>query len=312
MHGDGLNPRSPDELDAMLLRAAELLEERHVVAETGRRGAGMLRTAVAQQRYREHAEAPVALADALTSDLRLASGDNHLFVEHLGDEGTPADDWIERWRQEGPSRNWGISAVRLLPGNIGYLKLTSFYTYALAVDTLRAAMELVRHSAGLVLDLTDNGGGDDETANAVMDTFLDLDTPRPLLLESREGREPPRPPTDLAWPHYGTGRPLAILIDRRTFSAPEAVAYALQQERRAVVVGSRSAGGANMTDDALPLPAGFRIGIPNRRPVGRLTGTNWEGVGVQPDEIVPGDGALWRAWEMIRLRLAERHHRGHA
>src|SRR5690606_2255024 len=123
MHGDGLNPRSPDELDAMLLRAAELLEERHVVAETGRRGAGMLRTAVAQQRYRDHAEAPVALADALTSDLRLASGDNHLFVEHLGDEGTPADDWIERWRQEGPSRNWGISAVRLLPGNIGYLKL---------------------------------------------------------------------------------------------------------------------------------------------------------------------------------------------
>jgi len=232
MHGDGLNPRSPDELDAMLLRAAELLEERHVVAETGRRGVGMLRTAVAQQRYREHAEAPVALADALTSDLRLASGDNHLFVEHLGDEGTPADDWIERWRQEGPSRNWGISAVRLLPGNIGYLKLTSFYTYALAVDTLRAAMELVRHSDGLVLDLTDNGGGDDETANAVMDTFLDLDTPRPLLLESREGREPPRPPTDLAWPHYGIERPLAILIDRRTFSAPEAVAYALQQERR--------------------------------------------------------------------------------
>lgn len=305
MTGEIPTTPSNDEIDAVLLRAAELLEARHVVPDTGLRGARMLRSAVSQQQYRQRWDSPDALAETLTSDLRLATGDRHLFVEHLGDETAPADDWIARWRQEGPSRNWGISEVRLLPGNIGLLKITSFYTYELAVDALRAAMELIRHSHGLVLDLTDNGGGDGATADAVMDTFLEHDGPRPLVLESRDGREPARSPTDLAWPHYGTRRPMAIMINHRTFSAPEAVAYALRQEQRATVVGSRSSGGANMIDDAEALPSGFSLGIPNRRPIGRVTGANWEGIGVQPDVETPADAALWRAWEVVRNALNE-------
>ncbi len=297
------NTLSIDDISEMLHRAAKLLEAHHVVRETGVAGAEMLRAATVLQRYRDLGDSPGALAELLTSDLRLATGDGHLLVEYLGDEAAPADDWIARWRQEGPSRNWGVNEVRLLPGNIGLLKLTSFYTYDLAVNALGAAMELIRHSNGLVLDLTDNGGGDDVTANAVMDTFLEPDAPRPLILESREGREPPRPPTDLAWPHYGTHKPVVIMIGRRTFSAPEAVAYALQQEQRAIVVGSPSAGGANMIDEAAPLPLGFRVGIPNRRPVGRITGSNWEGLGVQPDVEAPGDAALWQAWETVRQAL---------
>lgn len=296
---------SDDDISELLHRAAELLETHHVVPETGAAGAELLRAPSAPQRYRHLRDSPGALAQLLTSDLRLGTGDGHLMVEHLGDAAAPADDWIVRWRQEGPSRNWGVNEVRLLPGNIGLLKLTSFYTYDLAVNAIAAAMELVRHSNGLVLDLTDNGGGDDVTANAVMDTFLEHDAPRPLILESHDGREPSRSPTELAWPHYGTRRPMAVMIGRRTFSAPEAVAYALQQEQRATVVGSRSGGGANMVDEAAPLPFGFRLGIPNRRPVGRITGSNWEGVGVQPDVEAPDDAALWQAWEVVRQRLGD-------
>lgn len=59
-------------------------------------------------------------------------------------------------------------------------------------------MELVGHSVGLVPDLTDNGGGDDATADAVMDTYLEHGAPRPLVIESRDGREPPKLPTGLA------------------------------------------------------------------------------------------------------------------
>lgn len=306
MTGPPSKALSNEELSEMLHRAAELLEARHVVPETGAAGAEMLRAMTTPQRYRHLLDSPGALAERLTADLRLATGDGHLLVEHLGDDTALADDWIARWRQEGPSRNWGVNEVRLLPGNIGLLKLTSFYTYDLAVNALSAAMELIRHTEGLVLDLTDNGGGDDATANAVMDTFLEHDAPRPLVLESRDGREPSRSPTDLAWPRYGMHKPLAIMIGRRTFSAPEAVAYALQQEQRATVVGSRSGGGANMVDDAAPLPFGFRLGIPNRRPLGRITGSNWEGVGVQPDIETSGDAALWRAWEVVRQALIDK------
>ena len=43
----------------------------------------------------------------------------------------------------------------------------------------------------------------------------------------------------------------------------------------------------------------------NRRPIGRVTGANWEGIGVQPDVETPADAALWRAWEVVRNALNE-------
>lgn len=297
------NIHSNDRIDEMLHSAAELLEARHVVPEVGQKGAHMIRAAIADQRYRHVHKSPDTLAEQMTTDLRLATGDRHLYVEHIHDETTPEDDWVARWRREGPTQNWGVNTVRLLPGNVALLKITSFYTYELAIQALGAAMELVRHSDGLVLDLTDNGGGDDETADAVMETFLEDGAPRPLVIESRAGPETPKSPTDLRWPRYGAHRPLTIMINHRTFSAPEAVAYALQQEKRAIVVGSRSGGGANMIDAAVALPSNFKLGIPAHRPVSRATDSNWEGVGVQPDIGTSGDAALWRAWEIVRQRL---------
>jgi carboxyl-terminal processing protease len=297
------NEAASHELDEMLNRAARLIEERHVLPQAGGDGAKMLRAAIADRRYRRVYEVPDKLAELVTADLRAASGDRHLYLEHLRDEKAPEDDWIAKWRAEGPSQNWGVKEVRLLPGNVGYLKLESFYTYELATPALAAAMELIRHSSGLVLDLSDNGGGDGETADAITETFLDAGEPRPLVIETRAGREKPGPPPDLKWPRYGRHRPLVVMINQRTFSAPEAVSYALQQDKRAVVIGSRSGGGANIIDEPMLVAPRFKLGVPTSRPVGRVTNSNWEGVGVRPDVAAPGDGALWQAWELIRRRL---------
>jgi retinol-binding protein 3 len=49
------------------------------------------------------------------------------------------------------------------------------------------------------------------------------------------------------------------------------------------------------------LPGNFSIFVPTGRPINPITKTNWEGVGVQPDVVVPPDKALEKA-ELLELK----------
>jgi C-terminal processing protease CtpA/Prc len=44
--------------------------------------------------------------------------------------------------------------------------------------------------------------------------------------------------------------------------------------------------------------------IPNGRPINPITKTDWEGVGVKPDVVVPADKALETAHQLARAGLA--------
>lgn len=276
--------RAPEcSADGVARALASAFEATYVLPGQAAAGARELRRAVREKRLDADA-GPARLADGLEEILKRATEDGHVAVEWIDPEGPPPEeaDWIARWRARAPRENYGVARVEILPGNVGYLELRSFHTYAQAAPTLRAAMALVRHTDGMILDLRNNGGGDGETAGAVERTFLGPDARSPLRIESRRGVEPVSTPAPLEWERYGTERPLAILINGRSFSASEAVAFGLASSGRATTVGARSAGGAHMTDAATPLPCGFRAWIPNRRPFDPRTRTNWERTGVVP------------------------------
>jgi carboxyl-terminal processing protease len=276
----------------------------YVLPRTAAQGAGQLRGLLSEDRFATGSGAQGELATQLTQALRSSTGDGHITVEWIPPSGPPAEeaDWIARWKAGAPRANHGIPRVEVLPGNIGYIALRSFHTYIDAAPTLRAAMTLVRHTEGLILDLRGNGGGDDDTARALTQTFLAPGADWPLQTESRRGIDAPAPPPPLQWELYGTQRPLAVLIDDRSFSAPEAVAFVLATSGRAVVIGSRSAGGAHMIEKASPLPCGFRAWIPTRRPFHATTGGNWEGTGVAPDVDAAGEAVLGTAHlHMLRM-----------
>ncbi len=273
---------------------ADSLEASYVLAEAGAEGAQQLRNwlATASPSLADGTEA--SFAQELTQVTRSATGDGHILIEWIDPAGSPADeaDWIAQWRTGAPRANFGVPRVEVLPGNVGYVALRSFHTYANAAPTLRAAFELIRHTDALILDLRQNGGGDDETANAVIRTFLPEMVEWPLRMETRDSSATPAVPALPGWELYGSARPLAVLIDDRSFSAPEAVAYVLANAGRATIVGTRSAGGAHMIERATPLACGFQAWIPNRRPVHIETGTNWEGTGVTPRIEASGEAAI--------------------
>jgi C-terminal processing protease CtpA/Prc len=78
------------------------------------------------------------------------------------------------------------------------------------------------------------------------------------------------------------GTPVSVLVGERTFSSGEALAYHVQSQGRARLVGQRTPGAA---DHITPVRVGrhVRALLPEARVRDAVTGTNWERTGIVPD-----------------------------
>jgi hypothetical protein len=180
------------------------------------------------------------------------------------------------------SRAAAVSAVERRPDGIAVIRLDDLDPVQLAAPYLEAAFALTRGAAGLVLDLRRNGGGDPGTIAMVLDRvsggpprrFADVvyrDRVRQWWTPGLAGASA-RPP----------GTPLGVLVSSRTYSSGEALAYHLQQQFGAVVVGETTRGAA---DHITPVRVVRQVVayLPEAYVVDASTGTNWEGRGVVPD-----------------------------
>jgi carboxyl-terminal processing protease len=128
-----------------------------------------------------------------------------------------------------------------LEGDIVYVRISSFSQPT--NDGLVRAMAKMKKKAGdkfkgVVLDLRNNPGGLLDQAVAVSDAFLDrgeIVSTRPRNKENHQRFN--AKPGDLA-----EGKPLIVLINGGSASASEIVAGALQDHKRAIILGSQSFG----------------------------------------------------------------------
>jgi carboxyl-terminal processing protease len=96
---------------------------------------------------------------------------------------------------------------------------------------------------------------------------------------------------------------VVVLIGPGSASASEIFAHVLQQQKRATVVGRRSAG-AVIVSRFYRLPGGGRLQVPIQDYVG-VDGQRLEGRGVTPDVVVPAPTfADWRAGRDPELEAA--------
>jgi len=136
-----------------------------------------------------------------------------------------------------------VKAVKFrVENDVGYMKITSFTEKTF--DDLQTAIDSIKGQVpadklkGYVLDLRLNPGGLLDQAVSVSDTFLD----RGEIVSTR-GRDPKditrfdSRPGDMI-----DGKPLIVLVNGGSASASEIVAGALQDHRRAAVLGSQSFG----------------------------------------------------------------------
>ena len=177
-----------------------------------------------------------------------------------------------------------INAVRArLEGDIIYVKITTFneQTHANLVKQVDALKKtLGRPPRGFVLDLRNNPGGLLDQAISVSDAFLEKGA---IVLTKGRGLEETQRanarPGDIA-----DGKPVVVLINGGSASASEIVAGALQDHKRATVIGTRSFGKGSV-QTIIPLGGNGAIRLTTARyytPSGRSI----QAKGIDPDIVV--------------------------
>jgi carboxyl-terminal processing protease len=133
-----------------------------------------------------------------------------------------------------------IKSVRsfLLPSDIGYVRISNFQsnTGQELFKTLEE-MESKKRLKGLILDLRNNPGGLLSQAVKVADEFLDSG-----LIVSIKGRDNKEEKSIAHKNGKPRGYPLIVLINEGSASASEIVAGALQDNKRALLLGSTTFG----------------------------------------------------------------------
>jgi len=167
-------------------------------------------------------------------------------------------------------------------GNIGYVRITSFseQTYVgleKAVKKLRAENKNMK---GMVLDLRNNPGGLLDQAIEVSDAFLN----RGEVVSTRE-RDPKNTKRFVASDgDIINGLPMVILINHGSASASEIVAGALQDHKRAVLMGTKSFGKGSV-QTVIPLRGHGAMRLTTSRYY-TPSGTSIQAKGIEPDIIV--------------------------
>jgi carboxyl-terminal processing protease len=236
----------------------------------------------------------------------IKSGD---FITHLDDElifGSTLNEAVDRMRGK-PGTSIKLTVVRpgqpkpltfnltrevikIRPvrweakGNVGVIRIASFNRQT-GEATRQAVTELTRKIgpdlAGFVIDLRSNPGGLLDQAIEVSDTFLERGE-----IVSQRGRSKGDIERYYARADDLTaGKPVVVLVDEGSASAAEIVAGALQDQKRAIVLGQRTFGKGSVQT---LIPLGPETGL-------RLTtaryytpaGKSVQEAGIDPDILVP-------------------------
>jgi len=173
--------------------------------------------------------------------------------------------------------------AKMLNGNIAYVRVKQFQEHT--HDELLAAAARLRKEAtgaapsGVLLDLRSNPGGLVDEAAAVADEFLDKGV---VFTTRHRGRV-----TDEVSASGGgafVGVPVVVLVDEFSASAAELVTGALQDHRRATVVGQATFGKGSV-QSILDMPGGSGLKLTTARyytPAGRAIQAH----GIEPDVVV--------------------------
>jgi len=171
-------------------------------------------------------------------------------------------------------------AAHVEAGNVGYVRIAGFDSGTQAA-LAGAIQELTQRGSnkliGFVLDLRNNPGGSFDAAVAAADALLDKgDIAVVKGRKSANTRRISATPGDLA-----KGLPLVALINGGTAREAELVVGALQDNHRAVLLGTKSFGESSI-ENVIPLGSGGAIRLTTAR-FTTPNGREIQGKGIEPD-----------------------------
>lgn len=169
---------------------------------------------------------------------------------------------------------------KLLDSNIGYIRISQFQART-TQDMLKSIARLKKKIKGdipaLIIDLRSNPGGILNAAVSVSDAFLEDG----LIVYTQGASEDSKMEFKAAPDDVLNGAPIVILVDEGSASASEIVAGALQDHKRAVIMGRKTFGKGSV-QTIVPITEKIAIKLTTARyytPSGRSI----QAEGVEPD-----------------------------
>jgi carboxyl-terminal processing protease len=257
-----------------------------------------------------------ARAARILSYLKLIEGDvgTSLKLGVTGADGAPLEVTLPRISSSAKAQ---VSA-RVLPSGVAYIGVDRFVSPA--SDLVKDALTRFKSAAGVILDLRANTGGDGKEGLRVAGYFFERKVPIARVL-TRTGKPPSaffglvKLPMVLEAGEQGRqlySGPLVVLVNEGTGSTSELIAGAMQENGRAYIIGTPTAGSVLGVLEHRKLRGGGTLAVSE---IGLVTpaGKRLESTGVVPDRTIPltlqdlrsqHDRALEAAEEYLRSRRA--------
>lgn len=211
-----------------------------------------------------------------TSDKHLSVEYNPNYAKELESDRDDKEEQAEKEKRE----NYGFENTRILAGNVGYIKLRYFADTSNSKNAAYKALESVRDTKSLILDLRGNSGGSGSMIQLLCSSFIQGGEPLLQIIYKHGDTVTLKtyPDTD----RFLYSNPIFIFCDRNTFSAAEAFTLIMKNRERAIIIGDTTAGAGNIAGPHF-LTHDFIITIPVGKIVDPLTQKGWEGTGIAPD-----------------------------
>ncbi|MBU0475691.1 MAG: tetratricopeptide repeat protein [Bacteroidetes bacterium] len=289
-----------------IIRLSEMLED-YVYPEVGRKVSNKLIRNLNEGKY-DNIKEFNEFARIVTRELYELTNDNHLLIQYAPEDvraikngeglsGKEREDFFNQQKEVSGRRNYGYKEVRILPGNIGYLRFNEFERAEFASSTAHAAIEFISNTDAIIIDLRNNNGGWGSMVQLLLSYFVDFqDEKNNILLFEKNVPYKNEIIQYRVLPDLPGKRiietPLYILTSKNTYSAAEAFTDVLQKRNRAIIIGETTRGGAHSTRGPEVLTDYFIVKVPVTEVLNSQTKTNWEGRGIEPNKKTESQQAL--------------------
>ena len=252
---------------------------------------------------------PNKLAAKLTSDLRSINRDLHMNVSfNPPKKKTQANKTINNIDSKGVWSNYGFQEVKVLDGNIGYLKINHFTNcnnFKEAKKVIDASFNFLQNTDALILDVRSNRGGFEEIVAYLISFLFDGE---PIHLSDyyrryenkRDGIYTKKDIPGKKLPNI----PVYVLVNGQSASAAESLAYMLKHLKRATIIGETTMGAGNgaMTHK---INERFSVSIASETTINAITKTSFEQVGVIPNIKTSSEEAFDKGYLLALNYLKE-------
>jgi hypothetical protein len=276
-----------DDVSQLITKITELMDKYYVSIEDAGKINTLLKKNLASGVYSSIVD-PNKLASKITGDVRSINGDMHLnisYVPPIKENQDSVKSHTETVNKSGIWSNYGIQEIKIMTGNIGYIKFNHFGQWKFHKEhrkAITAAISFLQHTDLLIMDVQDNQGGYEDIVAFLISYFF---SGKPIHLSDyyiRYNNETKSlwTKTDIPGPRL-PDIPLYILINGNTTSAGESLAYMLKHLKRATLIGKSTVGAGNgaITHN---LDERFKISISSAKTINAVTKKSLEGIGVIP------------------------------